>query len=387
MTKSPAPPSTGPRLCPTCGTRVGAAATKCLVCGADLTVAASSGRGSGRSRGSGRPFTAPRIALPNLLVFVLVGLLALVGIVLVYTALNSPTIGDIFKSSTRTPTATITPPPTATFTPTATETPIPTPTPLPPTPYTVIANDTCLKIAADFHVAVQSIVDANPGLNCNLLTVGAVLQIPQPTPTPTALPTATNQAGVVAKPTPTTYTVRAGETCTLIANVYHLTVSDLMSANGITDCTALREGQVLIIPVEKAIPTGPTPTPSPPPPYPPPSQLVPTDGQAFAAADATVTLQWASVGELRPGEFYYVTVEDVTCNCAHVQSWPTTETKLIIPADFRPTDAEPHIFRWNVGTVRQRGGADGGQPAYDPAGATSSNRDFIWPGAGATPAP
>ena len=37
MNKSSASPAAAPRLCPTCGTRVGAAATKCLVCGADLT--------------------------------------------------------------------------------------------------------------------------------------------------------------------------------------------------------------------------------------------------------------------------------------------------------------------------------------------------------------
>ncbi len=386
MTKLPAPPTAGPRLCPTCGTRVGAAATKSLVCGADLTALAGGGRGSGRAAAAGRGFAAPRIALPNLLPIIFVGLLALAGGGLVYAALTGG-ISNFLNPTTPTPTATITSLPTPTFTPTATETPVPTPTPLPPVPYIVVANDTCLKIAADFRVSLQSIVDANPGLNCNLLTVGMVLQVPQPTPTPTALPTATNQAGVVAKPTPTTYTVRAGETLQLIASVYHVTVQDLMEANSITDANSIREGQVLIIPLDKVIPTGPTPTPTLPPPYPPPSQLVPNDGQAFTGADAIVTLQWVSVGELRPGEFYYVTVEDVTCQCARVQSWTATETKFILPAEFRPTDAAPHLFRWNVGTVRQRSGAEGGQPVYDPAGAPSSDRGFIWSSAGPTPAP
>jgi len=382
MPKTPAPPTAGPRLCPTCGTRVGAAATKCLVCGTDLTVAAGPGRSV-----TGRTLALPRLASSNVLLFVLVSLLALVGIGLVYMALSG-SLATILNPGTPTPTATITPLPTATLIPTATETPEPTPTPLPPTPYTVVANDTCLKIAADFRVSVQSIQDANPGLNCNLLSVGQVLQVPQPTPTPTPLPTATNQAGVVQGPTPTFYTVRAAETCLLIANVYRITVEDLMEANGITDCqTQLREGMVLRIPVEKAVTPGPTPTPSPPPPYPAPNQLLPNDGQWFRVEDTTVTLQWTTVGELRPGEFYYVVVEDVTCQCAHVLEQTPTETKFIIPADFRPTDGSVHTYRWRVATVRQRNFAESGPPVYDSAGATSPDRIFSWTGSGPTPAP
>jgi LysM repeat protein len=316
-----------------------------------------------------------------MLLFVFVGALALAGIGMVYAALSGG-LGAILNPDTPTATATITPLSSATPSPTATETPVPTPTPLPPTPYAVVANDTCLKIAADFQVSVQSIQDANPGLNCNLLSVGQVLQIPQPTPTPTPLPTATIQGGNSPGPTPTFYTVRAGETCLLIANVYRLTVEDLMTANNITDCqTQLREGMVLRIPVEKAVTPGPTATPSPPPPYPAPNQLLPNDGHIFTAGDATVTLQWTSVGELRAGEFYYVVIEDVSCQCARVLKQTATETKFIIPADFRPTDAAPHIFRWSVSTVRQRSTTEGGQPPPDPAGATSPTRDFVWPGA------
>jgi LysM repeat protein len=376
MPRTPAPPSAAPRLCPTCGTRVGAAATKCLVCGADLTHATGPGRPA-----SGRTLAVPRAPTSNILLFVVVALLAIVGIGMVYAALSGG-FTRIFNPGTPTPTASITSLPTATFTPTATETPVPTATLLPPTPYAVVANDTCLKIAADFQVSVQSIVDANPGLNCNLLSVGQVLQIPQPTHTPTPLPTATLQGGGAQGPTPTFYTVRAGETCTLIANVYRITVEDLMEANGLTDCqTQLREGMVLSIPVEKAVTPGPTSTPSLPPPYPAPNLLVPGDGQVFTASDATVTLQWASVAELRPGEFYYVTVEDVTCQCARIRREPTTETKYIVPAEFRPADSKPHIYRWSVTTVRQRESPGGGQPVYDPAGAASPNRDFIWAGA------
>jgi LysM repeat protein len=286
-----------------------------------------------------------------------------------------------------TPTATVThtAPPTITALPTSTETPVPTPTPLPPAEYTVAAGDTCVSIAVEYNVSWQSIVALN-GLdpNCNL-SVGRVLLIPQPTPTPTPLPTAT-LGGVVTTQVPrTTYTVHFGDTLLGIANFYGVTVGDLMEVNGITDATTIREGQVLIIPLERVVTPGPTPTATPPAPWPAPNQLLPADGQIFAAGEG-VTLQWTSVGPLRPAEFYFVIIEDVTCNCARFYRQPTTDTKLIVPLTFRHTDTSIHIYRWTVTTVRQK--PDGGaQAEFEPAGATSPIRDFVWIGGPTTPAP
>jgi len=379
MTKTPAPSSSAPRLCPTCGTRVGAAATKCLVCGADLS--ASSARG-GLGRLTGR---APTLTLrrSTLLLAVLVVVLALVGGGLIFAATNN--IGP-FDRSTPTPTATATPPPTFTSLPTATETPVPTPTPLPPVPYTVVAGDTCIKIAIKFNVSYQSIIELNKlDPNC-ILSVGTVLQVPQPTPTPTPLPTTTLAAVVAPTAQRKTYTVQSGDTLQGIANFYQIPIDGLMKANGITDASVIREGQVLIIPLELAVTPGPTPTPTQPPPYPAPNQLLPQDGAGFTTADTTVTLQWTSVGELRADEAYQVVLEDVTCNCAAIYKWTTTETRWIVPVEVRPTETVVHTFRWHVTTVRQRN-ADGGQPIYDPAGAASPDRVFSWFGGPITPAP
>jgi hypothetical protein len=49
----------------------------------------------------------------------------------------------------------------------------------------------------------------------------------------------------------------------------------------------------------------------------------------------------------------------------------------------------PHIIRWWVLTVRQTGTDEDGNPIWEPAGAASAQRDFIWTGAGsaATPTP
>ncbi|MCC6190511.1 MAG: LysM peptidoglycan-binding domain-containing protein [Anaerolineales bacterium] len=286
---------------------------------------------------------------------------------------------------TLTATATNTAPPTNTALPTATETPVPTGTSLPPVEYTVATGDTCVSIAVQYDVSWQSIVGLN-GLdpNCNL-SVGRVLLIPQPTPTPTPLPTATLGSVVSTQVPRTTYTVHANDTLLGIANFYGVTVGDLMEVNGITDATSIREGQVLIIPLERVVTPGPTPTATPPPPWPAPNQLLPADGQILAAGEGA-TLQWASVGALRPGEFYYVTIEDVTCNCARFYRQPTTDTKLIVPATFQHTGDNIHVYRWTVTTVRQK--SEGTAPAdFEPAGATSPIRDFVWAGGTGASAP
>jgi LysM repeat protein len=302
-----------------------------------------------------------------------VGGLAVIGIALI--VFSSGALSSVFATPTASPT--FTQPPTLTATPTATETAVPTNTPLPPQPYSVVAGDTCISIALTHNVSVQSILDLNKLPAGCILSIGQVLQIPQPTPTPTALPTATLSPEQATQTPRTTYTVHAGDTCGGIANFYHIQVADLMGVNGITDCALLRQGQVLIIPLELAITPGPSPTATPYPPYPAPNQLVPADGQTFAGGEV-ITLQWASLGVLRNGEAYYVTVEDVTCNCAAVRKFATTETKLIVPADLRPTDGKPHIFRWSVMAVRANGTSAAGQPVYDTAGAASSNRVFSW---------
>jgi LysM repeat protein len=375
-----------PRLCPTCGTRAGAAATKCLVCGADLTSVPVSPGGRG-SAAPGRAAATPLRGPGAWLFAVLLVVLVLAGAGLVLFAYGK--IPAVMVSPTPSITLTFTPPPTFTPTATATETLEPTATSLPPTPYVVKTGDQCGIIAANFDVSVQSIIALNHlDPNC-LLPVGKTIMIPQPTSTPTALPTATLPGGLATVPPPFTHTVVSGETCGGIAKAFKINLSDLIAENGLkADCT-IRPGQILVVPFPA--PVGPTPTPTVPPPYPAPKLLLPADGQQFVAPeDKTVTLQWASVGELQPNEAYSVVVEDVTCRCARFYKQTVTETKLIVPEDYRPTEAAPHLFRWSVTTVRQENPGAAGQPVYDPAGATSADSDFIWAGAAAaatTPSP
>jgi LysM repeat protein len=384
MTKPSASSATAPRLCPTCGTRVGAAATKCLVCGADLTVA-NGARAGGRVRAAAARGLPLRMPSPLVLVLLAVLILIAIGATLFVNGAFNQFLPSVGPTATPTLTPTSSPPPTFTPSATATDTPEPTGTPLPPVEYKVVQNDTCLKIAASFNVSYQSIIQLNKlDPNCTL-SVGQTLQIPQPTPTPTTLPTATLPAGVVTQVPRTTYTVHSGDTLQGIARFYGVSVADLMEVNGISDPAKITVGLVLIIPLERVVTPGPTPTATAPPPWPAPNQLLPADGHIFTAADLTVTLQWTSVGTLRTNEYYYVVVEDVTCNCASFVRQATTETKFILPGTARPVEATTHIYRWTVTTVRQT--SPPGSPAqYEPAGATSPSRVFSWEG-GATPAP
>lgn len=384
MTKSSAQSASAPRLCPTCGTRVGAAATKCLVCGADLTLK-SGAPGGGQVRARALPGSGPALRLPHPLILLLLLSLVVAGAAafmyftdrLPFASANTPA-----DPPTVTVTVTLTSAPTFTPSATATETAVPTDTPLPPIEYTVASGDTCVGIAVENNISAESIISLNKlDPNCNL-SVGRVLQIPQPTPTASPLPTATLGGPVETQVPRLTYTVQSGDTLQVIATFYGVTVNDLMEVNGIANANDITVGQVLIIPTERIVTPGPTPTATQPPPWPAPNQLLPADGATFNAADV-VTLQWTAVGTLRTDEAYFVTIEDVTCNCARVYRQPTTETKLIVPATFRHTENGLRVYRWTVTTVRQQPSGEA-QPQYDPAGATSTARVFVWMG-GAAP--
>jgi LysM repeat protein len=298
--------------------------------------------------------------------------------------------GEEEAQATGTPTEVATETPTPE--PTATETPIPTLTPLPTLEYTVVDGDTCLGMAVRHDVSVQAILNSNPGLVCELLSVGLKVYIPQPTPTASPQPTASlppEEATLAACET-VSYTVEANDTLSGIAQNYNVSMQAIMDFTGMTSETVF-VGQVLIIPLCERLPTpGPSPTATPPPPYPAPNLLLPQDGAAFTLAVDIVTLQWASVGELRENELYRVTVEDITEGTGTVRLVDyVSDTKYIVPASFRPKESLPHIMRWWIQVYRQSGTTEEGEPIYISAGEKSAPRNFTWSGAvpEATPTP
>jgi LysM repeat protein len=381
---SPEKASKPTKICPTCGTRVSEDAPRCLVCGADLSSTEKTTRPQKAVQGSRMPEIT--VSLPAAL-----GLLTLflvVGAALVYFALQQTapkTTVEPTQTSTVTMTPTTTPSPTP-VTPTPTFTPEPSPTPF---TYVVKDGDLCGGIAYQFKVSVTSIVLLNNlPADCGVLLVGQKLMIPQPTPTPTAQPTATLGAAEATEAAceKIEITVQEKDTLSSISLNYQVPADAIRQYNGLVN-DIVRFGQTLVIPLcLRNQQAGPTPTPTSPPPYPPANLLLPADGAPFQSIDDIITLQWASVGTLRENEAYAVTVEDVTGGEGRKLVDFVTDTRFIVPGEFRPGDNLPHVMRWVVVPVRQTGTDSDGNPIWEPAGSPSAQRVFVWVGSGSAPA-
>jgi LysM repeat protein len=373
------PTSQRTKVCPTCGTRLSENATRCLVCGTELTAKAET-----KSKRADTAIQASRMPEVTLTLPAALGALViilLIGAATVYFSLQAGIGGKLED-----PTAEVTPTETATITPTGTEIPsatlIPTETPLPPLDYTVRSGDTCGIIASTFGISVQSIIVMNQLSSQCFVSVGQALKIPYPTstpkPPPTAIPNEATQTAQACEKVP--YTVQANDTLSIIAANYNVPQDAIKFYNGLASDTVFI-GTTIIIPLcERFATPGPTPTATLPPPYPAPNLLLPADGAAFTLANDVVTLQWASIGTLRDNERYQVTIVDVTSGQGLRITEYVTDTKFIVPTNFRPNDNLAHVIRWWVTTVRQNGVDDQSQPIYESAGAMSEARVFSWVG-------
>lgn len=371
------PRSTPTKICPSCGTRVSESAPRCLVCGHQFI------GGAGKRAATPAPLGG-RAALPELRLSlpIAIGLLALFLIVgggMTYAALaqTGRVTGPTPKASSS-PTASITPTPSP-------ETPTITPTMLPsltPVNYTVQQGDNCGAIAFAFNVSVKSIIlENNLDANCSLF-VGQLLSVPQPTFTATPFATATlgELEATIAACETVDYVVQKGETLSLIAVTYGVPLEAILKWNGLTTDIAF-EGQHLSIPLcLRTFVAGATVTPTIAPPYPAPELLLPADGAPFDSSNNTITLQWASVGNLRNNEYYQITIIDITGGQNRHITTEVKDTTFIVPTSFRPTDGQPHVFRWFVVTVAQIGVDADGLPVYITGGPISDTREFTWNG-------
>jgi len=373
------PTSQKTKVCPTCGTRLSENATRCLVCGTELTAKAETK--SKRADTAVQASRMPEVTLSLPAALGALVIILLIGAAGVYFSLQAGIGGQL-----QAPTAEVTPTETATITPTGTEAPtatlIPTETPLPPLDYTVRDGDTCGIIASTFGVSVQSIIVLNQLSSQCFVSVGQVLKVPYPTPTPapppTTIPNEATQTAQACEKQP--YTVQANDTLSSIAANYNVPQDAIKFYNGLASDNVFL-GTTIIIPLcERFATPGPTPTATLPPPYPAPNLLLPADGAAFTLANDVVTLQWASIGTLPENERYQVTIVDVTSGQGLRLTEYMTDTKFIVPTTFRPNDNLAHVIRWWVTTVRQNGVDDQGQPVYESAGAMSEERVFSWVG-------
>ena len=369
------------KICPTCGTRLSEHATRCLVCGAEFTPRPE----SKVVKKVERSVQASRMPEITLSLPAAVGTLAVVVIiatVIVLLVIGSGTNNPASASGTTTPTETPTPtiPATATFNPTDT----PTATLQPPFDYTVAEGDlACGFIAANFNISVQSIIITNNLPSDCPIHVGDKLKIPFPTPTIPPPATKTPLPVDATREACETVSITVQETDTLfgISLNYAVPMQEIKEFNGLTTDNVFF-GQQILIPLCKraADPNKPTPTATIPPPYPAPNLLLPADGAAFTLANDVVTLQWASVGTLRAGEAYQITMEDVTSDQTRRLTDFVTDTKYIVATSFRPKDNVAHVLRWWITPMRQSGTDEQGEAIWVSAGATSEKRVFTWVG-------
>jgi len=378
------------KVCPTCGTRLSENATRCLVCGTEFNarpepkVAKKVEKSVQASR-----MPAVTLSLPAAVGIIAVVIIIAASIVFILLRASAPP-GTFETAETSTPTLT----PTSTQPPTATlpATDIPTFTPIPPFDYTVAAGDnSCSQLAFNFHISVESIIITNNLPSSCPISVGQKLKIPFPTPTIPAAATSTPQPIDATKQACETVpiTVQENDTLSSIAANYAVSQDAIKTFNGKTTDNVFI-GENLLVPLcMRAATPGPTPTATIPPPYPAPNLLLPADGAAFTLANDVVTLQWASVGTLRDGEAYQITVEDVTADQTRRLTDYVTDTKYIVPTNFRPKDNVAHALRWWITPVRTSGTDDQGQPIWVNSGVVSEKRVFTWVGVAVegTPSP
>jgi LysM repeat protein len=248
----------------------------------------------------------------------------------------------------------------------------------------VQAGDTLLGIALDNEMTIDELTAYN-NLDSELIVEGQVLLIPPPTPTPGPTPTPNPD-----DPTPTPsafilHTVQPGDTLSTIAERYGVAMDVVRRANDIPeDSETIQVNQVLTIPrntptplPETREPSEPTPTPSSLTRYSAPQMLYPPDGTVFLGLDASVVVQWASVGILEEREYYYVeliapTAEGTITEKAYVRATVWRVPEALFPDD----DATANQFSWRVGVVRQV--TEEPEPTYKIISPMQGRRTFIW---------
>jgi LysM repeat protein len=114
------------------------------------------------------------------------------------------------------------------------------------TEYTVKSGDWIFKIARQFGVDPQEIIDLNNLTNPSKLEPGTVLKIPSSAAPPTEA-AATGTPGT-PRTAGTVHIVKAGEWIWQIARNYGVDPQDIIDANNLTDPSNIYPGQELIIP-------------------------------------------------------------------------------------------------------------------------------------------
>jgi len=347
------------------------------------------------------------------------------------------------QSATPTASSTPTAAAPATSTPSKTHTPTASPSPS-STPvygsYSVRSGDTPASIALQFNVSVEELMQVNDIADPGSLQVDQELTIPLTEPTqapPTSAPTEAAGAGTLEAlqtteatfPSPTTvatgvlasaaastptpeavaiaaagerlYKVVPGDTLSMIAQEFGVSVDAIMSANGITNPLQLQVSQELVIPapsrdsaatplatVAAATPTSePTQTPTVAALRPAPLLINPEEGKAYSGDSAIIELKWSGVDGLGPDEEFVVHVGYLEADGSVVwvvdrpQEQPLRDISWYVPGwvfGLAPQDSG-RTYVWYIqveSVVRDETGAFTGD--REPVSAPSEQHRFSW---------
>ncbi|HCR37284.1 MAG TPA: hypothetical protein DIU37_03950, partial [Opitutae bacterium] len=117
--------------------------------------------------------------------------------------------------------------------------------------YTVQRGDTLSSISHRYHVSVRSLKQAN-GLTSDRIRVGQTLSIPGSVAS--ASTSQASQVSTQSNANSTTHEIQRGETLSVIATRYGVSVSDLMAWNNIEDPRRLQVGQELVLHASTKVP-------------------------------------------------------------------------------------------------------------------------------------
>jgi LysM repeat protein len=402
------------RRCPSCGSRVPELASVCEVCGHEFGTTQAIPPVQPKTERTAKPATqstpVKQPSLASRLPWGVIGVVAMIAGLLLgamlllqnggLPAAVSPTVQVLMDTPAAGQAGATAEAPTALPTDTpvpATPTPAFTPTPIPPQEYTIVAGDTCGGIAQKFGVPLNDLLALNGiGENC-LIRAGDTIKIPVPQPTagPTpegataqpALPPNAGPTGTV--PPELVYQVVSGDTCLAIAQRFNVTIEFLRAQNGLDENCALSIGQELRFVFATATPAmTPTPfvlqTPTPRAGYAAPVLVAPQEGVTLDASQTLVTLQWLTVGLLKPDEWYVVQVQPG--RAITVPIFETKATSLRLTQDVLGGNTEDTVT-WFVQVKRRAGNDALGNPIYVDVSPGSEVRRFTWRKPISTPTP
>jgi LysM repeat protein len=213
-----------------------------------------------------------------------------------------------------------------------------------------------------------------PTLTPTITWVKSPTRVPTPTP---FVPTVT--------PEPVTHIVQPKEVLGIIAQMYGVSVEEIMAANNIEDANLVGVGRKLVIPNPQRTPVfTPTQTPTAGVPVTPTSTTTPTspwrdiapvllgpeDGAVFQGQQAAIVLRWASTAILGDSEYYEIKLWSVPQGEADGLLFYSQTSTWTVPAYLHPRSRNGTWY-WTVSVVYRARTNIALSPSATP-------RHFVW---------